>query len=389
MSTAVRSSAALLGAALVLAALVLALAGGTAQGAPPDHIDVVAIDLDSTGNTASSIGTVEGCRDGLTVGNTFDIDVFVQGVNAGDGISGASFDILYNPAVLRINARDSGANIMFNQAAPTGSYLDTFSDPLPDSDGDYRHEATEIGGTGESGDGVVARLTVEIVGAGVSTLDLTDVIEGDNMPNVLEFVQLGNPLTALLVGDAEVHSDATSCAAVTASPTPGPTATPEPTQAATDTPPPTGTPIPTTPPATPRPTCNTTLTADVAVGATTITVANPIGCTAGKTIRIGTGSAQEDAKISSVSGNTITLVAAVTKAHAAGQTVVEVAAATQAPGGTPGTTPKAAPSTGDDSSSGGVSTTMLVLAGLLGVALLAAGGGSLVLARKKDTPWRG
>jgi hypothetical protein len=201
---------------------------------------------------------------------------------------------------------------MFFQALPKGSYFDTLSEPLPDTDGDYRHDAAELAGTPESGDGIIGRFTIEILSAGVTTIDLTDNAEADGTPNVLDFTQGGAPLVALQVGDAEIHSDASTCAAATASPTPGPTLSPEPTLVPTASPnnTPTPTPVP-TPTKTPAPasTCSTTLSAAAAVGATTITVTSATGCSAGDTLRIGSGSAQEDVKIASISGTTITLVA--------------------------------------------------------------------------------
>lgn len=380
MNTLSRGIVALSGAALIIAALALTLAGDSAQAAAPGNIDVVAVDLNTTGNTASSIGTVEGCREGLTVGQIFDIDVYVIGVNVADGISGASFNLVYDPAVMRINARDSGANMMYRQAVavPPGAYFDAFSDPMPDTDGDYRHDAAEIGGAAESGDGVIGRFTVEILSAGVSTIDLTDNIEFDD-PNVLRFGD-GAPLVPLQVGDAEIHSDASTCAAATPSPTPGPTLSPAPTlvPTASPNPSPTPTPVP-TPTKTPAPastTCNTTLSAAAAVGATTITVKSSSGCSAGDTLRIGSGSSQEDVKIASISGATITLVGPLTKAHAEGETVVEVTAAAG------GATPKTQPATGAGSV-GGVSTVLLIAMSAAGVALLATAGGSLALARSR------
>jgi hypothetical protein len=121
--------------------------------------------------------------------------------------------------------------------------------------------------------------------------------------------------------------------------------------------------------------------AAAAVGATTIAVLNPAGCNAGDTIRIGSGSTQEDAKIASISGNIITLVAPLTKAHAQGETVVEVAA-TGGGGATTAATPKAQPATGGGSD-GGVNTVLLVVLTLGGIALLAVAGGSLVMARMR------
>jgi hypothetical protein len=380
LNTITRTFIALGGAMLIMAALVLSLVANEAQSAPPGNVDVVAIDLDATGNAPQALGATDGCRDGLTVGQIFDIDVVVKGVNVADGISGIGANIVYDEAIMKVNARGAGPVHMFMQAAPTGSFFDAFSDAVPDTDGDYRHDAAEIGGTAESGDGVIIRLTIEVVGAGVSTLDLTDSVEADGNPNVLDFTNGGAPLVPLQVGDAEIHSDASTCAAATPSPTPGPTASPQPTEIPTNSPIPSPTPTgaatatPTKAPT--ATTCNTTLTAAAAVGAKTITVTSAIGCAAGDTIRIGTGAAQEDAKIASVSGTTITLVAGLTKAHASGETVVEVTASAG------GATPGSQPATGAGSS-GGTSSVLLIALAAAGVALLAVAGGSLAAARSR------
>jgi hypothetical protein len=83
-------------------------------------------------------------------------------------------------------------------------------------------------------------------------------------------------------------------------------------------------------------------------------------------------------KIASVSGNTITLTAAVTKNHATGESVVEVAAAT------PTATPRAFPTTGGSNGSGDTGLWLLLL--LMGGGLLVAAGGTALAARtvRKD-----
>ncbi len=377
MSTVTRGLIALSGALLAVLAIGFWIGAEPAR-ATPGQVNIVAIDGDITGNTPTSIGAIDGCIDGLNLNDTLTIDVVVDSIDPADGISGAAFDVLYDSAKIAINARAGSSAIMFAQAAPLGSYLDIFSDTLPDTDGDYRHEAAEIGGTAESGQGVIAQLTIEVVATGVTGLTIDDIIEGDGEPNILAFN--GAPLDVINVpGGLELHSDGSTCGAATPTPTAPPTQTPVPTEPPTDTPAPTAPPLTATPSPSPKPTCNTTLAAGVSVGATTITVVSAAGCSAGDTIRIGSGANQEDVKISSVNGNTITLVAGVTKAHSSGETVVEVAAATASPT----TTPRTGPSTGDRSGAGGVAGTLLILAAIFGVILALAAGGSLLLARSE------
>jgi hypothetical protein len=252
----------------------------------PGQINTVAIDLDSTGNTPTSVSSVEFCRDGLIGGNTFTIDIVVDEIDPSDGVSGISANLIYNPAVLQINARSGGGvaggadDPLFFQlvTVPAGTYFDAFSDALPDTDGDYRIEAAEITSAtqSESGEGWLARLTVEVVGSGVSTLSLVDNISMDGM-DVLAFN--GSPITPNNTPTSEVRTDASLCPAggtptptptpvptdtPTPSPTPVPTDTPSPTPVPTDTPTPSPTPVPTDTPAptdTPTPTPTPSVTA--------------------------------------------------------------------------------------------------------------------------------
>ncbi len=386
MNTLNRGLMAFTGMALIALAVLIAVGLNTAK-ATPGQVDLVAIDLDSTGNSPTAVGTIEGCRNDLVDGNTFTLDVIVNAIDPADGVNGVSFNLIFNPAVLQVNSRAVASDVIFMQDAPPGTYFE-ISDPLPGTTGDYRHEATELGGPGtfEDGPGVIARFVMEVVGSGVSDLIFEDEFEMDDQPNILD--QNSNPLPIVQFSNAQVRSDGSACGGPTDTPTPIPTPSPSPTQIPTSSPIPTPTPTgAATPTRTAGPggtsgtTCNTTLSAAAAAGATTITVANAAGCAAGDTIRIGSGAAQEDVKIASVSGTTITLVSPLTKAHAAGETVVEVST-TGGTGSTTAATPRTQPATGGGSGNG-LSAVLLVAMSLAGVALLAVAGGSLYLARSK------
>jgi len=175
----------------------------------------VSLDLDVSGNTPDSISSIDACRVS-TVGSVFDIDVVADAIPPFDtstlegGVGGVGFDIVYDPSIVKITGRDAGGALLFNQNPPLGFYYDGFSDALPDTDGDYRHDALEINSAHtESGDGVLARLTIEIVGAGVSALDLNDLVEYDGTPLVID--NLGYPYDISEVIDAEIRSDGSQC----------------------------------------------------------------------------------------------------------------------------------------------------------------------------------
>jgi hypothetical protein len=189
----------------------------------PGVINTMAVDTNITGNTGSLVGTVEPCRDddgvggpgSLGVGDSFFIDVVVDEIDPSDGMSGFAGDIVYNPAVLRVQARTGGGaaggtdDPLFYQLLPSGTYFDALSDALPDTDGDYRNEVAEIGGTSESGEGSILRLQIDVIGAGLSPLTLTDNIELDFMPNPLAFNGAPLPVTNLIHGD--IHADGSLC----------------------------------------------------------------------------------------------------------------------------------------------------------------------------------
>jgi hypothetical protein len=98
-------------------------------------------------------------------------------------------------------------------------------------------------------------------------------------------------------------------------------------------------------------------------------------------VRIGSGAGQEDVKLqgaatSRLAAGTLTLATALTKAHAAGEPVVEIASAspTAAP-----SSPSGLPKTGGGFAVTDSGTLVLLLA--LGAALIVAAGGSLIAAR--------
>jgi hypothetical protein len=372
----------LAGGSVLAIALVLALAGRENAQAVPGQIDLVAIDLNTAGNGPTAIGTIEGCRDDLATNATFDLDIVID--DNDDGINGISFNLLFDPAVLRIDARSGPTPILFMQDTPVGTYFE-LGDTPPITDGDFRHEAVELGGPGtfETGPGVMARFTATVVGPGVSTLILDDLIQQDGQPNIIG--SDSSPIPIVQFSQAEILNDGSSCPSPTPSPTPIPTPTPVPSEAATDTPIPTPSPSGSpTPTLTARPsstTCNTELASAAAAGSTTITVENATGCTAGDTIRIGSGSSQEDVKIASVSGSTITLVAVLANSHSAGETVVEVSSGGTG-GGTTGPTPQSGPATGGGSGDG-PRTVLLVVMTLAGILLLSVAGTSLYMARAR------
>jgi len=225
-----------------LASLSMMACGGRAEA---EKIDAAAagaiemgIDPDTTGNTASTIGTggVEKCVRVNYTASGFDgvSDYNVDVVVFGDTLAPQYYNdsLKYDDTSL-VHIAAPGTDRAIKM--PGGAYCS--SDALPDSDGTYGSGCSYLeGGPGTAGDGTLVRVGLDIDGtkSGVVTFTfsdppLTEYASGDpSNPDV-------HPLT-LGSGQLAINTD---CPGVTPTPTPGtPTATP------------TSTPLPTPPPGT-------------------------------------------------------------------------------------------------------------------------------------------
>ena len=152
--------------------------------------DVISVDLVTDGNTSSVLGPVESCIQ-ITAGNSFTIDVTVQGVPphntngtptpADDtgGIIAHSYTLNYPSGVLTITSKtvaDSGINILARNNVSPNDLLDA-GDSVPDSNGAFQRAVLDTGNAvPESGSGVLERLTISSSGGastGVYSLQLT------------------------------------------------------------------------------------------------------------------------------------------------------------------------------------------------------------------------
>ncbi len=152
--------------------------GRGAQAQVDPTINLLAVDTDITGNTASSIGPVEDCKP-VSAGEFVTVDIVVDDVPE-PGVQSFGTDILYDPTVLEVTAVDGNLLLVAQ-----GGTLITFAGPLPDSDGVYRWEAADLGGPSayETGPGVFLRVTFRAVGPGISPIVLSDEIQGDGTPD--------------------------------------------------------------------------------------------------------------------------------------------------------------------------------------------------------------
>ncbi len=159
--------------ALVITALLLVAESWTGGAEATSMVDNVMIDVDPSGNTATSIGTTEACASvGVGVPLVVDVVVGPNGIPPEHPAISAGVEITYNPHVLKI----TGIDIGFLLAASEGSSLFDASDSVPDSDGRLSVTMLEIGQNpdltvpAESGPGVIVRLEITPLRAGFSRL---------------------------------------------------------------------------------------------------------------------------------------------------------------------------------------------------------------------------
>jgi hypothetical protein len=166
-------SAALLLASLLLVQSLLRPADGTAQ-----ELTTLGVDADPTGNTATSLGSIEHCTS-VKTGDTFEVDIFIT--NATDLLAWEAY-FVYDPSILRVEARYA----RLFQMANAGSNVFDASEAPPGEPGRYRIAAADIADppAPDSGSGVLARLTLLALSTGVSLASLPPIdVTGDGRPD--------------------------------------------------------------------------------------------------------------------------------------------------------------------------------------------------------------
>ncbi|HEU4760482.1 MAG TPA: cohesin domain-containing protein, partial [Dehalococcoidia bacterium] len=159
---------------LLLALVTLAGRGAPARashGSTPGVVDFVSIDMDTTGNTATVLGSRQACVS-RSVGASFTIDITVDEVDPTDGVSAFEFTLNYDSSRLKVTAVDNLQLL----ASGGGTIPMDVSDPVPDTDGAFYVGFVDFSANYENGDGVLSRITLESTGAGVSPLTLTGPI---------------------------------------------------------------------------------------------------------------------------------------------------------------------------------------------------------------------
>jgi hypothetical protein len=166
--------------ALLLVALLVAFAlqdhspGSANQDA--STIDLVALDADPEGNTATSVGVIETCA-ATDVGSEVTIDLVVDAIPADRPMVAFEMQILYDPELVRAVAMDNELLLAAEGDFQPFEAVPLLSDPLPDSDGALRISIVDLasnqtpGSNSETGGGVLSRITFEGLAEGISNLD--------------------------------------------------------------------------------------------------------------------------------------------------------------------------------------------------------------------------
>lgn len=144
--------------------------------------DETAIGVDATteGNTATSLGSRDSCIS-VDKGETFDVDVFI--VNVTDLLAWETY-LAYDNAVVQVIDRDVD---MFQAADPGSSVFNTSESVPPNDDGLFRVGGADLidPPVGDSGSGVLARLTLEALDTGHTTLSIEPIdIDDDGEPDI-------------------------------------------------------------------------------------------------------------------------------------------------------------------------------------------------------------
>jgi hypothetical protein len=144
----------------------------------------------------------------MSIGQTADIDIVVNAVpntvqSSGNGpnIIGVDMDLHYNSAAVNVTAKTTAPSIYY---AGTGTVPFSGTDSVPDSNGDFSIGEIDNGPIGESGPGILIRLTLTAVGNGQSPLHL-DYVLGGTGPNLYDhsggqnIYTIGNTPDSLIV----------------------------------------------------------------------------------------------------------------------------------------------------------------------------------------------
>ncbi len=211
---------------LLTAAVALLGAAAVISASAQEDLGVgVGLDVDVTGNSATAVGQIDSCV-AVELGSTFSIDVFVQNVPehddiGGGGISGFSYNLLFDPAVVEVTSVDNEHMIAALPEFAGFGFVDGdaneggLQDPLPATTGNLRVDFGDLTPSVEAGDGVLSRLELFAKGQGESALRVVDIASEraspsiiDGVPNFFEY-DIATVYNALVVVGGECGAEPT------------------------------------------------------------------------------------------------------------------------------------------------------------------------------------
>jgi len=165
----------------ILAAIALLVGGllALSQPAEAQGDTAIGVDVGVDDNSPTSVGSVESCVS-VRKDDTFTVDLFVSDV---EDLLGWETYVAYDSTVVQVVDRD----VQMFQAADSGSSVFNASEAVPgNDDGLFRVAATDTRNppVGDSGSGVLAKLTLKAISEGTTSLDAgpTDR-DGDEKPD--------------------------------------------------------------------------------------------------------------------------------------------------------------------------------------------------------------
>jgi hypothetical protein len=192
---------------------------------------VVGIDADPTGNTATSLGTIERCIE-VSSGQTFDIDVFVDAIPQDRELAGFGYSMTYDSSKLRVDACNHEMLLASQPGSDVSTAPECDPESLPDTDGVLIVGAWDFGTPEPGSPGVLGRYQLRAVGSGLTVLSLAMAEMGDLAAQAIPIDELhdGTSLPAYGIIAIDVP-----CAEPTPTPESTPTLSPTPTPVPTST----------------------------------------------------------------------------------------------------------------------------------------------------------
>jgi len=193
----------------LLAAVAMAQSGST--------IERIAIDANPAGNTATSLGTIDGCAR-VEPGAEIAVDVVVDAIPEDRRMIAFETRVTYDPALLEVVANNYDDFLLAAEGTYQPFAHQELNDTLPDSDGTFITAVVDLasndtpGSSTEAGPGVLNRVTFKAKAAGVSRIGIDFNPEQQVYPLVVDQrnneISIGQRGSAAIAVGQECPADA-------------------------------------------------------------------------------------------------------------------------------------------------------------------------------------